>query len=254
MTIVPAGLVGAVQFLTRVPVPSSQAAAHERVVPWFPVVGGLIGLTVGGVAVGLAELVPLTVAAVIAVGFGLLLTGAFHEDGLADVADAFGGGWTVEQRIEILKDSRHGTYGVAALATSIVVRVVAAAAIDGRAELLAGFVAAHVLGRTAAVAAMAVMPPAVDSGLGADTARSMRPVALWLAVGAGIAIAALATGWWVAALVGTSAAMTGLVAALAVRKIGGMAGDVLGAIEQVVECAVLVAITGLAARHTVWWT
>src|SRR5690606_10536778 len=123
-------------------------------VPWFPIAGALIGAAVGGIAVGMSELVPPLVAGAVAVGAGVLVTGAFHEDGLADVADAFGGGWTVERRLEILKDSRHGTYGVAALATSIVVRVACAAAILTPAALFTAFVAAHTLGRSAAVVAM----------------------------------------------------------------------------------------------------
>ena len=87
-----AGLLGAIQFLTRVPLRLDEAIPHHRVVPWFPIVGVLIGAAVGGVAVGLAELLPTAVAAALAVITGLLITGAFHEDGLADVADAFGGG------------------------------------------------------------------------------------------------------------------------------------------------------------------
>jgi adenosylcobinamide-GDP ribazoletransferase len=247
------GLLGAIQFLTRVPVRTDGAVPHDRVVRWFPVVGLLIGAVVGGAAAGLAELVPLGVAAALAVAVGLLVTGAFHEDGLADVADAFGGGWTREQRFEILKDSRHGTYGVAALATSIIVRVVTAASIASSAGLVAGFVAAHVLGRTAAVAAIAVVPPASDSGLGADVARSMRRSSLWATVAVGVALATVVTGWWIGPLAVTAALAVAAVGGLAVRKIGGIAGDVLGAVEQVAECLVLVVVSGLAARHQVWW-
>ena len=247
------GLFGAIQFLTRVPVRLPAAVDHARVVPWFGVVGALIGLVIGGVAVGLAELVPVTVAATVAVAVGLLVTGAFHEDGLADVADAFGGGWTVERRLEILKDSRHGTYGVAALTTSIVVRVVAAAAIAGPAALLTSFVAAHTLGRCAAVAAMRSAPPATDSGLGVTAAATLRPLPTIAGVGAGIAIVAVVSGWWIAPFLGVAAVGTATVVVLAVGKIGGLAGDVLGAVEQVVECLVLVVASGLALRSSPWW-
>ena len=108
------GLLGALQFLTRVPIRLPQPVPHERALPWFAVAGALIGAAVGAIAVGLGEVLPPAVAAALAVVAGLLITGAFHEDGLADVADAFGGGWTVDERLRILKDSRHGTYGVAA--------------------------------------------------------------------------------------------------------------------------------------------
>lgn len=247
------GLLGALQFLTRVPIRTSRAIEHHRVVPWFPVAGLLIGAVLGVVAVAAAELVPPLVAGGLAVVAGLLITGAFHEDGLADVADAFGGGWTVERRLEILKDSRHGTYGVAALTTSIVVRVACLASIASAAALLTSLVAAHTLGRSAAVVAMRTAPPATQSGLGVSAATALRPVPTTIGLAAGTGAVALLSGWWVlpflaAAAVGVAATVT-----LAVRKIGGLAGDVLGAVEQVTECLVLVVASGLAARHTIWW-
>jgi adenosylcobinamide-GDP ribazoletransferase len=253
VSVLPAGLAGALQFLTRVPIRTDGAVPHARVVPWFPTAGLLIGAAVGGTAAGLDEIVPTAVAATLAVVLGLLITGAFHEDGLADIADAFGGGWTVEQRLEILKDSRHGTYGVAALCSSILVRVVSAASITTTAALFAGFVAAHVLGRSFAVVAMRLAPPARQSGLGVDAARELRvlPTALGLLVGLGCVVAL--TGWWAVVLAGAGAVATGAVVLLAMRKIGGLAGDVLGAVEQVVECSVLAAVAGLAAHHALWW-
>ncbi len=247
------GLIGALQFLTRIPISTRRAIPHARSVPWFPVAGLLIGSVIGGLATGLQELVPPTVAAAIAVVVGLVLTGAFHEDGLADIADAFGGGWTREQRFEILKDSRHGTYGVAALCASVVMRVVAAASLVAPGSVFAGFIAAHVLGRTAIIAALWSIRPATESGLGAEAAREMRRSTAAFAVAGGIAITALAVGWWVAVLVVTAVVATAATGWLAVRKIGGLAGDVLGAIEQVVECGVLVVVSGLALRSNVWW-
>lgn len=247
------GLLGAIQFLTRIPAPTRAAVPHERVVPWFPVVGLLVGAIVGGAAAGLGELMPTSVAAAVAIVVGLLVTGAFHEDGLADVADAFGGGWTPEQRFEILRDSRHGTYGVSALTGSIVVRIMAVATLAAPAAAFAGLVAAHVLGRTAAVGAMAVVAPARTSGLGADTARRMRPGALAATLVAGVAIATAAAGWWAAPMAAAAVVGTTAVAWLAVRKIGGLAGDVLGAVEQVVECLVLVVAAAIAGDHQVWW-
>lgn len=248
------GFLGAVQFLTRVPIRLPAAVEHWRVLPWFAVVGALIGATTGGVAAGMSQLVPGAVAGVVAVVVGLLITGAFHEDGLADIADAFGGGWTVERRLEILKDPRHGTYGVAALAGSIVVRVVCAASIASPAAMFAAFVAAHTLGRASAVAATKVAPPAAESGLGVTAAGSLRPVPTSIGLAAGVALVTLVCGWWVVPFIGASVVAAGAVVVLAVRKIGGLAGDVLGAVEQVVECLVMIVATGLAARHSIWWS
>src|SRR5262245_23452374 len=188
------GLLGAIQFLTRIPIRTHRAVPHDRVVPWLPFVGALIGAAVGGLAAGLAELVPIAVAATCAVVAGLLITGAFHEDGLADVADAFGGGTSRERRFEILKDPRHGPYGGAALCASVVLRVVSGASIAPSAALFAGFLAAHTLGRTAAVAAMAFFPPAAQAGLGADHARKLRPLPTSIGVVAGVVVVAVATG------------------------------------------------------------
>ena len=247
------GLLGALQFLTRVPIRLRAATPHARVVPWFPIVGVLIGAAVSAVAVGSGELVPPAVAAACAVVVGLLITGAFHEDGLADVADAFGGGWTVDRRLEILKDSRHGTYGVAALAGSIVIRVVAVASIVSPAAVFASLVAAHTLGRSAAVVVMRTAPPATESGLGVSAARDMRPVPTAIGSAAGLVMVAVLGGWWVLPFVAAAAAGSVATVLLAVRKIGGVAGDVLGAVEQVVECLVLIVASGLAARHHLWW-
>jgi adenosylcobinamide-GDP ribazoletransferase len=247
------GLLGALQFLTRVPIRLPAAVEHHRVVPWFPIVGALIGAAVGGVMVGLAEVVPMTVAAACAVVVGLMITGAFHEDGLADVADAFGGGTTVERRLEILKDSRHGTYGVAAMTSSIVLRVVCLASIATPATAFAAAVAAHTLGRGAAVGAMTAAPPATDSGLGVSAARELRPVPTMLGIAAGVGTVAALTGWWVFPLLAAAVVAMAGVVVLAVRKIGGLAGDVLGAVEQVAECLVLIVAAGLADGRTLWW-
>ena len=117
------------------------------------------------------EVVPATVAAAVAVLGGVALTGAFHEDGLADTADALGG-TTPERRREILKDSRHGSYGVAAMTGSIVVRILCLASL-GPAAAFAGAVAAHTLGRGAAVSVMRLAPATSRPGLGADYTRSL---------------------------------------------------------------------------------
>jgi adenosylcobinamide-GDP ribazoletransferase len=245
------GILAAVQFLTRVPVRLRTAPDMQAAVPWFPVVGAAIGATVGGVVVVMMELVPASVAAAVGIIVGLMITGAFHEDGLADTADALGG-WTPEQRREILKDSRHGSYGVAAMCTTIVLRIVCVATL-APAVAFAGLVAAHTLGRGAAVGVMGAARPSPSAGLGADYARSLTRWQVAAGVVASLAIATVATGWWVGPLSVAAGLGAVAVAVVATRAFGGVSGDILGAVEQVGECLVLVVITGLALHHDLWW-
>ena len=247
----PLGALAALQFLTRIPIRLRSAPELAKAVPWFPVVGALIGAAVGGVAAGLMELVPATVAATLAIVFGVMITGAFHEDGLADTADAMGG-WTPERRREILKDSRHGSYGVAAMCSTIVLRVLCVASL-GPAAAFAGIVAAHTLGRGAAVGVMGLAAPVPTEGLGADYARSLSRARAALGVGASLAITSIAVGWWVAPLAVAAAVGALLVSMIARRAFGGVSGDILGAVEQIGECLVLVVVSGLALRHSLWW-
>jgi adenosylcobinamide-GDP ribazoletransferase len=251
------GLRLAASFLTRVPVAGGTPDAPSdlaRAVPWFPAVGALVGLAVtGSYAAGRLALPPL-VAAAVAVGVGILLTGAFHEDGLADLADALGAR-SPDDAHRIMKDPTHGTFGVLALALTVVVRTAAVAALDGP-EALAALPAAHALGRAGAVALLLARPPAAGSGLAASLATWVTPRSVGRAVAVGVVIAAAALAWWlpiaiVAAVVGVAA-----VGAVAVRTLGGASGDALGAAEQAVEVLVLLATAALAtvgAPAFPWW-
>jgi adenosylcobinamide-GDP ribazoletransferase len=247
----PLGVFGAAQFLTRIPIKLRSAPDLVASVPWFPVVGACIGAVVGGLAAGLMEVLPTSVAAVVAVMVGVMITGAFHEDGLADTADALGG-WTPAQRREILKDSRHGSYGVAAMVGTILTRVICVATF-GPATACAGMIAAHTLGRGAAVAVIGIDAPIPEDGLGADYARGLSITRAVLGVTGAIAIAAVAVGWWIAPLAGAAALGAIVVAFLAHRAFGGISGDILGAVEQVAECLVLIVVSGLALHHQPWW-
>jgi adenosylcobinamide-GDP ribazoletransferase len=246
------GLLGAVQFLTRLPVRLAVPPRPADTVPWYPCVGALIGLIVGGIAAGLGELVPTAVAAALAVPTGVLLTGALHEDGLADVADAFAGGTTRDERLRILEDPAHGSYGVAALSGSIVLRIACIATL-APAAAVAGAVAAHAIARCAMVATLATVRPARDRGVGAETAAAIDRRRAAYGIAGGAAVAVVAAGWWALPVGAAAIAVAAIVVVLAVRKLGGITGDVLGAVEQVAECAALVVVSGLAARHSLWW-
>jgi adenosylcobinamide-GDP ribazoletransferase len=245
-------LLGAVSFLTRVPTGTGARRAEElaRFVPWFPVVGAGVGLAVAAVYAGAGQVLPPLPAAAVAVVAGVCLTGGFHEDGLGDTADAFAGGWDRESTVRILKDPRLGTFGVLAVAASLLLRVAAVAAL-APAAALAALPAAHALSRAGAVATMAALPAAGDTGLGATyvLALSRRRALAGATAGLAAALALLGVAAaWAAAATALAAYLLGR---LALRRIGGVTGDVLGAIQQLGE--ILVLLTAAAAVTAGGW-
>jgi len=246
------GFLGAVSFLTRVPTGTGTRRPEELAgfVPWFPAVGAGVGLAVAAVYAGAGQLLPPLPAASLAVVAGICVTGAFHEDGLGDTADAFAGGHDRDSTVRILKDPRLGTFGVLAVAASLLLRAGAVAAL-APAAALAALPAAHALSRAAAIATMTALPTAGETGLGASyvLALSRRRALAGAAVGLVVALALLGVaGLWAAAAAGLAA---GLLGWLAVRRIGGVTGDVLGAVQQLGEMLVLLA--AVAAAETGRW-
>lgn len=242
----------AVQFLTRVPTPSLKTFDPDWIrqsARYFPLVGGLVGLASGAVFIAASEVWTGLLPALLATGAGILFTGAFHEDGLADTADGLGGGQTPERRLEIMKDSRLGTYGVIALGLALSLKVAALSQIDP-AIILAVLLAAHAGGRGVAVLAMRLAPYAGDRA-----STKVKPVAEGVGrteVGIALALAALALIPAVllfpaatAVAVSVGAVCAGLVALQARRLIGGWVGDTLGACEQALEIGFLVAFAGM---------
>jgi adenosylcobinamide-GDP ribazoletransferase len=124
----------------------------------------------------------------------------------------------------------------------------------GPATMFASGVAAHVMSRAIAVGLMASVPLAQHTGLGADYGRSTTTTRGVVAMASGIAITALAVGWWVGPLLGATLVAAVGIGALAKHKIDGISGDVLGACQQVAECACLVVLSGLATHHSLWWS
>ena len=237
-------LLGAVAFLTRLPVgsPALDDDRLARAVPWFAVVGGAIGLAVAGVYAAGHLVLPSPVAAALAIGAGVVLTGGLHEDGLADVADA-AGGWTVADRRRILDDPRHGTYGGLALVLSVVVRVTALAALAPAAAVGAA-VAAHALGRASAAGLMALGPVA-PSGMAGSYARRLRGGHAAVAIVTGTALGSAGLRVWVGPAVALAVLAVLGTRRWARRHLEGVTGDVLGACEQLTETAVLVLAAAL---------
>ena len=248
----------ALSFLTRVPVAEEADDERDlsRSIPWFPVVGALVGLAVAAVYALCATLLPPLLASSLAVGAGILLTGGFHEDGLGDTADAFGGGWARDDRLRIMKDSRQGTFGVLAIALSLLVRV-ASLAVLSPAIALAVLPTAHALARAGALWLLTVMSAASTDGLGArySTSTSRRRAAVGSAVA--ICIGAGLTGVWIPAFAGACFVAVGATGWLSARMIEGVTGDVAGAAEQLSEIAILVVavavVTNSPHSPALWW-
>ncbi|HEV7371564.1 adenosylcobinamide-GDP ribazoletransferase [Arenibaculum sp.] len=235
-------------FLTRLPIrwPGEMPPdLHPRSLAWYPLVGAALGLAAGVALVLCAWAgLPAPLAALVAVAALVALTGALHEDGLADVADGFGGGRDRAAKLAIMRDSRVGTYGVLALGFGQAIRVVALAAMPGPAAAVAALVAAGALSRAVVPAVYAYLPPARADGLAATLppppgGRVVAALALGAAL-AGLALGAAALPAIAAALLAAMA-----LALLAERQIGGRTGDVLGAGQQVAEIAVLLVLAGL---------
>jgi adenosylcobinamide-GDP ribazoletransferase len=203
-----------------------------------------VGAGVGGIAAAVLLLAmllglhsaPAALLAIVATGF---LTGALHEDGLADTADGLGGGHDRDEKLAIMRDSRHGSYGVIALILTIGLRATALAAIGEPFGGALALIAAHTASRAFLPPAMHLLRPARPDGLGAAAGRPSAANALVaLAIGVVVALGTLGPvlGMAALALSGMAVAAT---AALAQRQIGGYTGDVLGAFQQIGEIVML---------------
>ena len=238
----------ALVFCTRLPLLGAMPAAGAPIgqAAWaFPLAGLVVGL-VGAAVFWLAHRfgLPGWPAAALAVGATLAATGALHEDGLADTADGFGGGKTREQKLAIMRDSRIGTYGVCALVLSLVLRIAALASLPSAHAVVWALFAAHAGARAAVPALMLLLPPARADGLSFAAGRPPgNSVIAAVLIGFVVLVFCLHLRHAIAALI-LLAALVGTMAWLATRQIGGQTGDVLGALEQVSEIAVLLVALG----------
>lgn len=226
----------AVQFLTRLPVPALKDFAPEWIsasARYYPLVGQIVGAISGLVLMFAARTWEGAAPALLALTAGILVTGAFHEDGLADTADGLGGGRDKAQRLAIMKDSRIGAYGALALLLAVALKTTALSQLSSALLLIAG----HGAARGAAVIAMAVLPYAGD-----PDAAKYKPVPHGVGIGS-VIIALLFAAWpfmafpvpQMAPALACGAVLALIMALSARRLIGGVTGDVLGAIEQMFE-------------------
>ncbi len=244
------------RFFTRLPLGGADMAPDFRRIGWAaPVAGALIG-ALGGAALVAARALsfPTLLSATLAVTAQILVTGALHEDGLADVADGFGGGRDRERKLAIMRDSRIGVYGALALGLSVLLRIEAIGVMSRPSVAFAvtGMVLAGAVSRAAALAPLAWLAPARADGAGASAAgasvgaalgaRAMMPAAAALtliAAALGLLTLEVVRALFACAI---AAGAARLFVGLARRQIGGQTGDVCGASAAIGEIAALLAL------------
>ena len=238
-----------VAFCTPLPLSHSTPVEGKDVgrASWaLPIVGAIIG-GVGAIVYWIAFRLGLhaTLAAALALAATLIATGCLHEDGLADTSDGFGGGKDIGQKLEIMRDSRIGTYGVCALTISLILRWDAVAAIVDPLAVTMALIAAHASARAALPMFMGCVPQARSDGLSARAGQPP-PATIAGATLLGIVLLTLALGP-IGAVVGVLllASADTLLGWLSLRQIGGQTGDVIGAVEQVNETVILLACAAL---------
>ncbi len=213
-------------------------------VAWFPLIGTLLGFLLAMADTLLALIFPPPVRCALLIALWILLTGALHLDGFLDSCDGLLGGWTPEKRLEIMRDERVGAYALAGGILLLLLKFSALLSLPGRWEAL---LIAPTLSRWSMSLAIVAFPYARAEGLG----RLMKDQTGWLQ--AAIAtLLALATAWFVGRLAGLvlmpfAAITMGLLARFTVKRIRGLTGDVYGAINEIVELAVLLAWVGLSS-------
>jgi adenosylcobinamide-GDP ribazoletransferase len=230
---------GALRFFTRLPVPgwvghSAEALNHSA--RYFPLVGLIVGF-IGALAFAFTSFFwPKTLAVLLAMAATILVTGAFHEDGWADMVDGFGGGWTRERTLEIMKDSRIGSYGAIALTLLLLGKFMALVELD-TGLIVPALLAGHAFSRLCATLVMRCLDYAREEG-------KAKPLAT--RIGHGELALAVVCGALPLALLPPLPALVGAVLALAAtaylgfrfhKRLGGYTGDCLGATQQLAEVA-----------------
>jgi adenosylcobinamide-GDP ribazoletransferase len=230
----------ALQFMTRFPVPRTEATSKAdlgKAAAFFPLVGVVVGLSAALAFVLLERVLPLPAAVLGAMIVAAFLTNGLHEDGFADVFDGFGGAWSSERTLEIMRDSRIGVYGVLALIFLVLGKLQLLSALSPG-QIWRWLVVAHVAARWSPLALSAWLPPASKEGLGRLVAK--RSGALEIIIGtATVVVVLLLTLSWRAAL--AALLVTGFVTLLSGlyfrRRLRGVTGDCMGAAIQFIEIA-----------------
>lgn len=242
----------AVHFLTRIPTPFDIGYSPERLRDanrYYSLVGAIIG-TVAALAFFITNLVlPTLIAVLIATAATALLTGAFHEDGLADTFDGISGGYDRARSLEIMHDSRIGTFGALALIFVISLKVASLTVISDITPIVTALVAAHIISRTSTVIVKATSSYARENGIVGPQDLPLRPINATIAiVTALITIAAIALILSpLAALLAVAGAVIGhiLIRVYFQPRLKGHTGDTLGATQQITELGIYIALATL---------
>ncbi len=238
--------------LTRLPVsygPNEQAPELTRACRWFPLIGILIGALSGAVLfVGNYFELPTSVTALFAIATAILLTGAMHEDGLADVADGFGGGKTRDHKLDIMRDSRLGVYGTLALILDTALRWALITELLNFGWLFAAgaLIAAGAGSRLVTLSLMKSLPAAKNDGLGASTGTPENQAIFIAVLTAFLAVLTLKDIIMIFIVALSVALAAGMVHGLAKQQIGGQTGDVLGAGQRIGESLALLFLVAIA--------
>jgi adenosylcobinamide-GDP ribazoletransferase len=231
------GLITAIQTLSILPIGGNGCEDFSKSLPWFPLVGLLLGLILAGIA-GLCEAVPAGATAVLLLLAGVLLTRGFHIDGLADCADGFGGGYTRERVLEIMKDSSTGAFGSIAIALSLLIKWVALTHLAETGNL-AVIILAYVASRAFQVEQMVRLPYARATGTAASFVSGATPAhRLTVLLTAGVISFLLkgVTGTVYFSIAWLAAFLFGQYCK---KRVGGITGDLLGTTSEITEILIL---------------
>ena len=228
-------------FFTRLRLPSSDFGGRSLAdsiwaAPFAGFAVAIIGALVYAIAVALG--LAAGPAAALALAATMLATGGLHEDGLSDIADGFGGGRTRDNKLEIMRDSRIGAYGAAALGVSLLIRWSTLSELAGPGHVFLALLAAHAASRGLFGAFMHLVPPARTDGLSATAGTVSAETATAGAALGAVALLALGLGGAIPALILLSLLFAAF-RALCLSQIGGQTGDTIGALQQLAEIAVL---------------
>lgn len=236
----------ALQFFTRVPVPRWVGFAPEwlnHCTRYYPLVGVLVGMVAALIYAVAVPWWPPALAVLLCTAATVYLTGAFHEDGFADVCDGFGGGMTRERVFEIMKDSRIGAYGTVGILLMLAIKCAALASIAGTMAVVGALVAGHTISRLCSAALIWRMDYAKEEGKAKPLGHRMEDGEFGVAFATGgvvlLATAVAGSLPWRSLLLGVvlAAAAACWLARLFKRRVGGYTGDCLGAVQQLSEAA-----------------